>query len=149
MTMISRRRLLASAAAMTAAAAFPAFAIAKEPAITVMDPKEAHDKAGKGELLLVDVRTPQELKQTGLPDGAHHIELAPTFLDKLNKLTGGDKTKPVAFMCATGARSNYVAKELVKRGWTHVIDVAGGVFGGPKGKGWKAEGLPLKPWDGK
>ena len=143
---ISRRGLMAGAAALMLA---PAFALAKEPAITVMDPEQAHDKAKKGEVLLIDVRTPDEWKETGIPDGAHPIELAPSFLAKLTKLTGGDKTRPVAFMCATGARSEYVARELVKRGWTHVIDVAGGVFGGPKGKGWKAEGLPLIPYDGK
>ncbi len=148
-TGISRRRLILSAAACAVAlAASPIAAPARDAAITVMDPREAHDKAKAGGILLIDVRTPQEWKQTGVPDGAHTIELAPTFLDKLNKLTGGDKNKPVAFMCATGARSNYVAKELAKRGWTHVIDVAGGVFGGPKGKGWKAEGLPLVPYKG-
>lgn len=148
-TGISRRSLILSAAACAVAlAASPIAALAKDASVTVMDPREAHDKAKAGGILLIDVRTPGEWKQTGVPEGAHAIELAPTFLDKLNKLTGGDKSKPVAFICATGSRSNYVAKELAKRGWTHVIDVAGGVFGGPKGKGWKAENLPLTPYKG-
>ncbi len=143
---ISRRGLLAGAAALMLA---PALALAREPAIKVMDPAQAHEKARKGEVLLIDVRTPEEWKETGIPEGAHPVELAPSFLARLKELTGGDKTRPVAFMCATGARSEYVARELAKRGWTHVFDVAGGVFGGPKGKGWKAEGLPMIPYKGK
>ena len=146
MKTISRRRFIAAAAATSA---LPAAAMARDGGVKVMDPKEVHDRAMKGEILFVDVRTPQEWRQTGVPEGAKPIELAPTFLAKLNELTGGDKSKPVAFICATGARSNYVAKELAKRGWKNVIDVAGGVFGSPKGKGWKAEGLPMKPYGGK
>ncbi len=146
MKRISRRMFVAAATAM---AAFPAVAMARNAGVKLMDPKEVHDRAMKGEILFVDVRTPQEWRQTGVPEGAKPIELAPTFLAKLNELTGGDKTKPVAFICATGARSDYVAKELAKRGWENVIDVAGGIFGGPKGKGWKAEGLPMKPYGGK
>jgi len=144
MKTISRRRFIA---AVAATAAFPAAAMARD--VKVMDPKEVHDMAMKGRVLFIDVRTPQEWRQTGLPEGAKPIELAPTFLAKLNELTGGDKSIPVAFICATGARSNYVARELAKRGWKNVIDVAGGLFGGPKGKGWKAEGLPMKPYGGK
>ncbi len=145
MKMISRRRFIAFAAS----AVLPASAMARDGGVKVMDPREAHEKAMKGEILFVDIRTPQEWRQTGLPEGAKPIELAPTFLSKLTALTSGDKSKPVAFICATGARSDYVAKELAKRGWKNVIDVAGGLFGGPKGKGWKAEGLPMKSWDGK
>ncbi len=145
MKTLTRRALLAVMAGLSLAPV----ALAKDAAYRLEDPKTVHDKAMKGEVLLIDVRTPQEWKQTGIPEGAKPIELAPTFLAELNRLTGGDKTKPVAFICATGARSNYVATELARRGWKNVIDVAGGVFGGPKGPGWKASGLPLTPWKGK
>ncbi len=139
---LSRRSMLVAAGA---ALLLPfRTAIAKDTAVTVMDPKTVYEKAKKGEVLLVDVRTPQEWQQTGIPEGAKPIQLAPGFLAKLLEATGGDKSKPVAFICATGARSSYVAHELAKRGWTHVIDVAGGVMGGPKGKGWIASGLPMQ-----
>ncbi len=141
---ISRRALLFSAMAAVLTAA-PRMAAAKGP-ITLMDPREVYEKAKKGEIILFDVRTPPEWAETGLPEGAHALELAPTFLARLNQLTGGDKTKPIAFMCATGARSAYVVRELAKRGWTNLIDVAGGIFGGPTGPGWKAAGLPFTPW---
>ena len=143
--MISRRDMFVACALL---AAWPGAALARGP-IVMMDPKEAYEKAKKGEIVLFDVRTPGEWTQTGVPEGAHPLELAPTFLARLNQLTGGDKTKPLAFMCATGARSAYVVRELAKRGWTNLINVAGGVFGGPAGPGWKAEGLPFTPWKAK
>ena len=144
---LSRRKLLAAllvALPFAGVAVSGRVAAAKDAAVTVMDPETVYEKAKKGEVLLVDVRTPQEWKQTGIPQGAKPIELAPGFLAKLMQLTGGDKNKPVAFICATGARSSYVARELAKRGWTNVIDGAGGVMGGPKGKGWIASGLPMQ-----
>ncbi len=144
---LSRRTLLAALGVGLPLAglslSIPA-ASARDAAVTVMDPRAVYEKVKKGELLLVDVRTPQEWQQTGIPEGARTIELAPGFLAKLMEATGGDKSKPVAFICATGARSAYVARELAKRGWTNVIDVAGGVMGGPKGKGWIASGLPMQ-----
>ena len=151
--MISRRQMLAllgggialaASAVDHGPAAQAGEALARTGGVTVMDPRAVYEKVKTGEVMLIDVRTPQEWAQTGIPEGAHPIELAPTFLAKLNELTGGDRNKPLAFICATGARSNYVATELAKRGWTHVIDVAGGLFGGPKGKGWIASGLPMQ-----
>lgn len=150
--MISRRLALAALGGMAVAfaTAIPGEmsrageALARTGGVTVMDPRAVFEKVKAGEVMLIDVRTPQEWAQTGVPEGAHPIELAPTFLAKLNALTGGDKNRPLAFICATGARSNYVATELAKRGWTHVIDVAGGLFGGPRGKGWIAAGLPMQ-----
>jgi len=144
MNTCSRRTFIAAA---LAAACAPAAALARD-GIAVLPPEEVFEKVKKGELLLIDVRTPQEWKQTGIPEGAKTIELAPTFLAALNKLTGGDKNKPLAFICATGARSDYVAKALKARGWTNITDVAGGIFGGPRGKGWKASNLPMTRWEG-
>ncbi len=147
---ISRRQLLALLGAGIALAAPAGLsarageALARAGGVTVMDPRAVHEKVKRGEIMLIDVRTPQEWAQTGIPEGAHPIALAPTFLARLNELTNGDKNKPLAFICATGARSSYVATALAKRGYTHVIDVAGGIFGGPKGKGWIAAGLPMQ-----
>ena len=148
--MISRRRLLAFAGLLGITLATPAAraggAAAATAGVTVMDPRAVYEKVKKGEITLIDVRTPQEWRQGGVPEGAHAIELAPTFLARLNELTGGDRDRPLAFICATGSRSEYVATELARRGWTHVIDVAGGIYGGRKGRGWIADGLPMRKY---
>ncbi len=120
-----------------------------QPALRELTPQEAHDAARKGEILLVDVRTPNEWMKTGVPEPAHAISLQdPDFLGRLEELTGGDKGKAVAFICASGGRSAQVAQALKGYGWENVINVPGGVSGSMRQQGWAQLGLPLKPWRG-
>lgn len=109
-----------------------------------IDAVTAFDSASKGDLFLVDIRSPQEWQQTGVASVAKTISMhQPGFLDKLNALIGDDKSKPVALICATGGRSNWLQGELVKLGYTGIIDVAEGMMGSPSGPGWLKRGLPL------
>ena len=111
----------------------------------IMTAPQAQKAAQNKEILLVDVRSPEEWKETGIAPSAHPISIHQEgFLVKLNKLMGGDKTRKVAFICATGSRSGAVQKELLKRGYTNVISVAEGMLGGRNGKGWIPRGMPVK-----
>jgi len=97
------------------------------------------------ELVLLDIRSPQEWQQTGIATTAHPVSMHQKgFLQKLNKLIGGDKSKKIALICATGSRSAYIQKELRKRGYINAISVAEGMMGGPNGKGWIPRGMPVK-----
>lgn len=110
----------------------------------IIDAKAAFKKAETGELLLLDIRSPQEWKETGTGTGAKKVSMhQPGFLAKLDALTGNDKTKPVALICATGGRSNWLQGELVKRGYTNIIDVSEGMLGSSTGPGWLKRGLPV------
>ena len=110
-----------------------------------MTPPEANEAAKKNEIVFLDIRSPEEWAQTGVAAPAHTVSMhRPGFLKKLNALVGGDKSKPVALICATGSRSGYLQKELAKYGYTNVISVAEGMLGGPNGKGWIPRGLPVK-----
>lgn len=114
----------------------------------VMSVAEAHGKALKGEVVFVDVRTPEEWKETGLPASAHALSMAQdprTFLRQLTELMGSDRSKPVAIICRTGNRTTMLQAELKKAGFTNVINVAEGVAGGPNGQGWLRAGLPIRP----
>jgi rhodanese-related sulfurtransferase len=114
---------------------------------TVMSPKEAHAKALAGEIVLVDIRTPEEWRETGVPASAQAITMhqdAPKLLAALAAATGGDTSKPLALICRTGNRTSFLQAELKKVGYTSVINVAEGVVGGPFGPGWVKSGLPLK-----
>ncbi len=138
MIKITRRVLIAGAIASLMAG--PSFA-----GVKTMTAPEAHEAAKKGEVVFIDVRSPEEWAQTGIATTAHPVSMhKPGFLQKLGKLVGGDKTKAVALICATGSRSGYLRKELKKYGYNNVISVSEGMLGGQRGKGWIPRGLPVK-----
>lgn len=117
--------------------------------VTLMEAPEAHEKALKGEIVLIDIRTPEEWKQTGVPASAHAISMhqnAQTFISELLNAAAGDSEKPIAVICRTGSRSTALAAPLAKAGFPNVINVAEGVVGGPRGPGWTKRGLPLRQW---
>ncbi|MBI3444162.1 MAG: rhodanese-like domain-containing protein [Magnetospirillum sp.] len=109
---------------------------------------EAYAAAKQGSVVLVDVRQPEEGRQTGLADGAHlipmrHPEGGAGFMRDLLALTKGDKDAPIALVCRTGSRSAAVAKALRESGFTHVLDVSEGMAGSSAGPGWLKRELPL------
>ena len=111
----------------------------------VMTAPQAQEAARKKEIVFLDIRSPEEWAETGIATTANPVSMhRPGFLKKLNKLVGGDKSKAVALICATGGRSSYLQKELAKYGYTNVISVSEGMVGGPNGKGWIPRGLPVK-----
>ncbi|WP_300378628.1 rhodanese-like domain-containing protein [Henriciella sp.] len=108
-----------------------------------VSPSEAQNLQDKG-ALLIDVRTPEEWEQTGIPADAHTITLQDAdFLKQVERLTGGDKDQPVAFICRSGNRSAKARDRLVQEGYTNVTSVAGGVAGE---EGWIAEDLPVREY---
>ncbi len=112
-----------------------------------MSAAQAHELAGKGALVLVDVRHPTEWKKTGIGATATPISMhVRGFLKKLDQVTGGDKSKPVALICAQGARSARVRSILATLGYTNLIDVGEGMLGSRAGVGWLKAGLPTKPY---
>lgn len=134
-------------ATLIAALLLAGAAIAQD--IPTMAAPEAHEKALKGELLLIDVRTPQEWQQTGVPISAHTITMhqdGPKFLSALLSAAGGNEKMPVAVICRTGSRTSSLVGPLSKAGFPNVINVIEGVVGGPRGPGWKTRGLPMRKW---
>lgn len=112
-----------------------------------MSAKEAYAAAKSGDLLLIDVRTRDEWKKSGIGEYAHAVSMHEKgFVQQLNALMKNDPTRKVAFICATGARSAYVQGVLAKHGYTNVISVGEGMFGSKYGKGWVKQGLPVKPF---
>lgn len=110
---------------------------------------EALDKAQKGEITLIDIRTPQEWRQTGVAPVAHRIDMQDPqgpagFANKVLAEVGGDKSAPIALICRTGNRSGYMQQELQRFGFTHVYDVSEGMAGGRNGPGWIPRALPVE-----
>lgn len=126
-------------------ALLPAFAFA---APKVMTAEEARAAQQAGEIVLVDIRTPQEWAEGGMPEGAVPLTMQdPEFIPKLQQVLERSNGAPVAMICRTGSRSGYVASRLEEAGLTTIIDVSEGVYGSSKGPGWLKRGLPVEQPD--
>lgn len=117
-----------------------------------IDPAEAHRRAQAGDITLIDVRSPQEWRETGTPENALLITMhgkngISGFVSNVEAATGGDRSRPVALICAAGGRSSNLQARLEKQGFKTVIDVSEGVEGGLFSKGWKGRGLPLVTYE--
>lgn len=110
------------------------------PPVQRLSAREAHEKQRAGEITLIDVRTPAEWRQTGVPDGAGRTTLQDTDFLKQVMLQAGGFEAPVAFICRSGQRSGQAAAQARAVGFTQVYNVVGGVEGP---QGWLAERLPV------
>jgi rhodanese-related sulfurtransferase len=142
--MASRRIFLFLAPVSLAAAAvgypllFPAFAG------PTLDPATAFQRAEAGEIVLIDIRRPDEWQATGTGKGAHPIDLRrPDFVEALSTLVEGDRSRPIALICARGVRSARLANQLTENGFSNVINIPEGMLGSSDGPGWIGRGLPV------
>ncbi|HEY4176242.1 MAG TPA: rhodanese-like domain-containing protein [Kofleriaceae bacterium] len=89
------------------------------------DPAKAKDLMAKG-AIVVDVREPDEYAGEHLPQ-ATNIPLGQvsTSLPEFEKLTGGDKSKPIVLHCARGGRAEKAKATLEAAGYTNVVNGGG------------------------
>jgi phage shock protein E len=86
--------------------------------------------------VLIDLRTPDEIKTKGKIQGADEIDfLALDAEDKLKKL---DKKKTYLIYCAGGGRSGDCKDLMVKEGFKEVINLAKGI------EDWKRQGFEIE-----
>ncbi len=64
------------------------------------------------------------------------------FIDQVSAQVGGDRSLPVALICARGVRSRKMSNRLKQAGFTNIIDVPEGMLGSGAGPGWIKRGLP-------
>jgi rhodanese-related sulfurtransferase len=114
-------------------------------ALPAMTPREAAPQIAAGEMLLVDVRTPEEWRATGLARSAVPIDMRdPQFQAKLAQARRGREDKPVALICAGGVRSARVQASLAQISGIKTVNITGGMSGYGGRAGWIAEGLPVE-----
>lgn len=107
---------------------------------------EAYAAASAGKVRLVDIRTPQEWRQTGVAPGAGRVDFyrgPEALLQSILQLTGGDRNAPIALICRTGNRTTQAQKYLQSLGFTQVYNVKEGMAGSAAGPGWLKRELPL------
>lgn len=122
-------------------------AFANDPVQTLSAP-EALAAAQAGQLTLVDIRTPQEWRQTGVAKGVTRIDMRdPAFERVLLAAVGGNKEAPIALICRTGNRTGRLLPKLRQQGFSHLYHIPEGMVGSAAGPGWIARGLPLERCD--
>lgn len=142
----SRRTLLIGAGAALAATAAGSYAVMSRDRFsgTEITPPALLDALRAGEVMLIDIRRPDEWADTGIAEGANPLDMRrDDFVEALAALTEGDRDAPVALICARGVRSDRTSARLAEAGFTNIIDVPEGMLGSVAGPGWLARGLPI------
>ena len=109
-----------------------------------LSPLQVHQAAVVGEVLLIDIRRPEEWAQTGVGEGAIPLDMRRRdFENALTEAADGDTARPIALICARGVRSRRMTERLRAAGFTQIIDVPEGMLGSGAGPGWLERGLPV------
>lgn len=98
----------------------PQFGDEKE--IVSVDPAIVLDNVERGEAVLLDVRTPEELSEDGYAVGSMHIEFKDIVYGALPEVPY-DTT--IYTYCAGGARAEEAKRALINKGFTNVINIGG------------------------
>jgi phage shock protein E len=89
------------------------------------DPAAAREWIALGAVVL-DVRTPDEFAIGHLPRATNlPVQEVTQRIAEIDKLVGGDRTKPVVVYCAAGARAAKAKQQLEAAGYTRVINGGG------------------------
>jgi len=100
--------------------------------ISVGDLKARLD-AGE-QLLVLDVRTPEEYSQDGHIAGSTLLPIQ-ELSQRLDEL---EKDQPIACFCRSGNRSRTACTQLAQAGFTNLVNVDGGIVA------WKAASYPVE-----
>ena len=100
-------------------------------------PEEVRDGMERGEVVLIDVRTPQEYALEHVPGAL----LMPMHEVGEAVIPGDPEGQRIVFHCAAGARSEKVARTALERGRGTVAHMGGGFAA------WKAAKLPTTAID--
>lgn len=150
--MLSRRQFLLGAGAVAVGASLYGVSAVRYSDVAaagtqIMDAVEAYDAVKAGQILLVDIRRPDEWQRTGIADGAVPIDMRrPDFIEVLKTARQSKEDLPVAIICARGVRSKHMTSVIKEAGIGPIIDIPEGMLGSPSGPGWLARRLPIRPW---
>jgi rhodanese-related sulfurtransferase len=137
-----------SAAAAAALTLLSISACSREAGPTLAAP-DAYAQAQAGQLTLIDIRRPDEWRQTGVAAGALRINMVHPqggsgFVRQVAAELDGDRDAPIGLICRTGNRTTHMQQVLREAGFTHVYNIKEGMVGSAAGPGWIARGLPVE-----
>jgi rhodanese-related sulfurtransferase len=107
----------------------------------LVEPAQVQQQVQDGKVTLIDIRRPEEWRETGVAKGALRIEMHdPAFVETVLKQVNGNRNAPIALICRSGHRSGQMQKTLLDQGFTQVYSVHGGMAGDA---GWIKQGLQV------
>ena len=113
----------------------------------ILSVNDAFTLASREEIILLDIRSESEWKETGIASVARSVSMHESqFLSKFKTIVNEANGRPIALICATGGRTAWLVEELSKRGISNLVDVTEGMMGSAAGPGWLRSGLPIKAY---
>lgn len=110
-------------------------AAAPPAAFATIDVAELKARLDAGEeLVVLDVRSPEEYAQDGRVAGSTLLPL-PELAQRMGEL---ERDQPIACMCRSGNRSLTACAQLAQAGFTSLVNVEGGMVA------WSAAGYPVE-----
>ena len=102
---------------------------------THADAKEAAKIVAKGDVVVLDIRTPSEFAASRIAGSTNINFQASDFAAQIGKL---DREKTYLVHCASGRRSTSALPQFEKLGFKRIIHLDGGI------KAWEAAGNPVE-----
>ena len=107
---------------------------------TLVTPLDLSARIAKGEVTVLDVRTPGEYQAASIADSAHlPLDQLPAHSPRI----AGELAQPVALVCGSGKRAQKAAELLAKDGARDLLVLDGGITA------WQAAGHPVEQGQGK
>ena len=94
-------------------------------AVQSLEQQNLSNKLKEKDVVLIDVRTPEEVSEGYIPGASHFIDFySDDFQTKIKAL---DSTKTYVMYCRSGGRSGKAAQFMVDNGFTNVYNLVGGI----------------------
>lgn len=141
--------LALAAVGVVAVVAYMSIDASRDNALQLSAP-DAHRLVDSGELILIDIRTPEEWRHTGVAKGAILINMVHPggtdgFVREILAQVDDDTDRPIALICRTGNRTTHVQRLLIGHGFSRIYNITEGMAGSSAGPGWIKRGLPVDP----
>ena len=111
---------------------------------------QAHESYKSNKLKIIDIRTLKEWKMTGIIPNSYLINMHEedfsenlNFVDEIEKILNENKEFDVAFICASGARSETATNYFIEKNYKNIFHIPQGILGKNK-DGWLFLGYPIE-----
>jgi len=128
------KKVVALAVAAIASVGLLAGCSSSNEAIKKVDPVEFSEVISQPDVIILDVRTPDEFNAGHIANAININLEGSDFSSEVSKL---DKNATVAVYCRSGNRSGVATEQMAELGFTDMYDMQGGIVD------WEAAGGPV------
>ena len=113
---------------------------------------QALESYKSNKLKIIDIRTFKEWKMTGTIPNSYLINMHEedfsenlNFIEETEKVINENKEFDIAFICASGARSEIAANYFIEKNYKNIFHIPQGILGKNK-DGWLFLGYPIESY---